>query len=98
MIFIVYILKRFCLNLKGLFDGSVVSLAENEYGSAVHFLKILAKSLVLISDEWFIAICWSSLLFGIFAIKKWLVFSLTSFGTLKYDWVIKQEKYLIFYL
>ena len=40
-------LKIFFLNLKGLFDGSVVSLTKNEYGSAVHFLYILAKSLVL---------------------------------------------------
>ena len=78
-------LKRFFLNLKGLFDGSIVSITKNEYGSAVYFLWLLAKSLVLMSDEWFIAICWSSLLFEIFAMKKWLVFSLTSFGTLNYD-------------
>ena len=56
------------------------------------------KSLVLISDEWFNAICWSSVLFGIFMIKKWTVFSLTSLGTLKYDCVINQGKYLIFFL
>ena len=62
---------------KGLFDSSVVSLTKNEYGSAVYFLYILPKPLVLISDEWFIAICWSSLLFGIFAMKKWVVFRLT---------------------
>ena len=43
----------------------------------------------MISDEWFNAICWSSLLFGIFMIKKSVEFSLTSFGTLKYDCVIK---------
>ena len=43
------------------------------------------------SDEWF-AIVESSFLLGIFAIKKWLVFSLTSFGTLKYDWVIKTRE------
>ena len=47
-----YILKRFFLNLKGLFDASVVvSLTKDEYVSAVHFLYILAKSLVLMSDE-----------------------------------------------
>ena len=44
-------LKRFFLNLKGLSDASVVSLTKNEYGSTVHFLYILAKSLVLMSDE-----------------------------------------------
>ena len=49
-------LKRFCLKLKGLFDAGVVSLTKNEYGSSVNFLYILAKSLVLMSDEWFIAI------------------------------------------
>ena len=31
-------LKRFFLNLKGLFDVSVVSLTKKEYVSAVHFL------------------------------------------------------------
>ena len=31
----------------------------------------------------------NSLLFGIFKIKKWVEFSLTSFTTLKYDYVTK---------
>ena len=44
------------------------------------------------SDERFVAISGSSLLFGICAIKKWIVFSLTSFGTLKYDCVIKTRE------
>ena len=48
------------------------------------------------SDEWFNAICWSSLLFGIFIIKKWVVFSLTSFGALKYDCVIKTREMFSF--
>ena len=30
--------KRFFLNLKGLFNESVVSLTKNEYGPAVYFL------------------------------------------------------------
>ena len=47
------------------------------------------KSLEFMSDEWFRALYWSSVLFGIFMIKNWLEFSLTSFGTLKYDCVIK---------
>ena len=84
--------KRFFLNLKTLFDGSVVSSTKNEYSSAVYFLQKLTKSLVLIFDEWFIEICWSSLLLGIFAIKKWVVFSVNSFGTLKYDRVIKTRE------
>ena len=46
------------------------------------------KSLKLKSDEWFSAICYISLLLGIFIMKKCLEFSLTSFGTLKYDYVI----------
>ena len=50
------------------------------------------KSLKSVSDEWFNAICWSSLLLGIFMIKKWVEFSLTSFGTLKYDCVIKTKE------
>ena len=53
-----------------MFDASVVSLTKNKYGLAVHSLNILVKSLVLMSDEWFIAISRSSLLFGIFAIEK----------------------------
>ena len=43
--------KMFFLNLKGLFDGSVVSSTKNEYGSALYFLKRLVKSLVIIFDE-----------------------------------------------
>ena len=78
-------LKRFFLNLKGSFDASVVSLTKKEYGSVVYFFWILSKLLVLILDEWFNAICWISFLFGIFAIKKGVVFSLTSIGTLKYE-------------
>ena len=50
-------LKRVCLNLKRLSDASVASLIESEHGSAVFFLWILIKFLVLISDEWFRAIC-----------------------------------------
>ena len=44
-------LKRLFLNLKGLSDAGVASLTKKEYGSAVHFLWILMKSLELISDE-----------------------------------------------
>ena len=82
-------LKRFFLNLKELFDGSVVSLTKKEYSLPVHYLWILMRSLVFISDEWLNAVCWTSLLLGIFMIKKWVVFSLTSCATLKYDCVIK---------
>ena len=64
--------KRFFLNLKGLSDASVALLTKKEYGSAVNFLWILMKPLELIPDEWFSVICWSSLLFGIFIIKKWV--------------------------
>ena len=47
------------------------------------------KTFRSITDEWFNSVCESSLLFGIFMIKKCVEFSLTSFGTLKYDYVIK---------
>ena len=50
-------LKIFFLNLKGLFDARVPSLTKKEYGLAVNCLYILVKSLVLMSDELFIAIC-----------------------------------------
>ena len=49
-------LKRLFLNLKGLSATGIASLTKKEYGSAVHFLCILMKSLVLMSDEWFSAI------------------------------------------
>ena len=42
------------------------------------------------SDVWFNTTCWSSLLLGIFIIKKCVVLNLTSFGTLRYDCVKKQ--------
>ena len=45
------ILKRFFLNIKGLFDGSILSLTKNKYDPAAYFPEILAKSLVLIPDE-----------------------------------------------
>ena len=44
------------------------------------------------SDEWFSAVCGNYLLFGIFILKKWVEFSLTSFVTLKYDCVIKTRE------
>ena len=91
-------LKRFFLNLKGLSEASATSLTKKEYGLAAHYLLILMKSLKLMSDEWFSAICWSSLLFRIFMIKKWVEFSLTSFGNLKYDWVIKTREMFNFLL
>ena len=47
-------------------------------------------------DEWFSSICWNSLLFGIFMMKKWLEFSLASFGTLRYDYVIKTREMFSF--
>ena len=50
------------------------------------------KSLELLSDEWFSATCWSSLLFGNFMIKKWAEFSQTTFGNLKYDCIIKTRE------
>ena len=50
------------------------------------------------SHEWFSAICWISLVFGIFIIKKWVEFSLSSLGTLKYDCIIKTRKMFNFLL
>ena len=40
-------------------------------------------------DEWFNSTCWSSLLSGIFMIKKCVMISLTTFASLKYDYEIK---------
>ena len=42
-----------------------------------------------ISDEWFYAVNWSSVLFGIFMIKKGVEFTVTSFGNLKCDCIIR---------
>ena len=54
------------------------------------------KPLKSIYDEWFNAVWWSSLLFGISIITKCVVFSLTSFGTSKYDCAIKTIEILSF--
>ena len=42
-----------------------------------------------VNDKLFNAICWDSLVLGIFIIKKCVGLSLTSFGTLKYDYLTK---------
>ena len=55
----------------------------------------LQKSLESIFNEWLYTICLSSLLFGAFIIKKWVVFSLTTCGTLNYDCVIKTREIFI---
>ena len=89
-------LKRFFLNLKGLSDARVASSTKKEYHSAVHFLQILLKSLEIMSDDRFSAICWISFLFGMFIMEKWVEFSLTFFGTLKYDFVIKTKEMFSF--
>ena len=44
------------------------------------------------SDDWLYAVLLSSLLFGIFVIKKCLAFSLTPIGTLNYDCVMKTRE------
>ena len=36
--FIIYYFKRFFLSLKGSFDGKVLSLTKNGYGSVMNFL------------------------------------------------------------
>ena len=38
------------LNHKGLSDESAISIIKKKYGLALYFLKILIKSLALISD------------------------------------------------
>ena len=48
------------------------------------------------SDDWFNAIYWISLLLGIFIIKKYVVLSLTFLGTLKYNCAIKTIEILKF--
>ena len=72
--------NRFFQKRNGLSDGRVVSMTKNEYGSAVDFLYSSIRSLKLISNEWSITISWPSH----FMMKKYPVFSLRSFGTLKY--------------
>ena len=55
------------------------------------------KPLKPISDELFNAICRSSLFLEIFITKTFVEFCLTSFGTLKYDFVIKRMAILSFF-
>ena len=65
-----YILsKRFFPKRRELSDLRVASINNKEYGFAVHLLQRLIKSWKSMSDEWLNAICWSSLLFGIFITK-----------------------------
>ena len=66
-----------------------------EYGFTVHFLGRPKEPLVSISDEWLYIICLTSLLIGIFKMHKCVVFSLTSFATLKY-YVIKAREMFSF--
>ena len=88
-----YILsKRFFLKRERLSDARLASITEKEYGFAIHFLQRFIKSFETTSNERLYAICLSSLSFGIFLIKKCVVFSLTSFGTLKHDCVIKARE------
>ena len=92
--FIIYLFlkinsKIFFLNFKGLSDDKVVSSSKKEYGSAVYVFINLYK-IFKVNVWWMIvAISWSFLLFGIFIIMMCVLFSLTSFGTLKCDCVIK---------
>ena len=54
------------------------------------------KSLKSMSDEWFDAICWSSLLLGILIIKYCVKSSLIGLGTFKSDCEIKISEILSF--
>ena len=60
-----------------------------QYIFFINFHKIFKT----IPDGWFIVICWSSLLFGTYD-KKFVEFNVTSFGSLKYDCVIKVSEIL----
>ena len=86
MILLYIYFKNFFLNFTGLSNGKVASPTKKEYGSVVHFLWILMKSLASVSDKWLNATCWSSPLLGIFIKEMWVE---TSFGTLKCDCIIK---------
>ena len=50
-------------------DTRVLSITKTESGFAVHFIYRFIKPWKSISDEWLNAICWSSLLIGIFQTK-----------------------------
>ena len=54
------------------------------------------NSLKSMSDKWFDAICWSTLLLGTFMIKKYVAFSLILLATLKLDCEIKTSEILSF--
>ena len=57
--------------------------------SSIFFVDL--NEILWMSGEKFSAICWSSLLFDIFIIKKWVEFSLPN---LKYDCVKKNKRNL----
>ena len=58
----------FFLKRKGLSEERVVSITKKEYGFAMQFWRFI-MSWKSISDELLSAICWRSLLFGIFMTK-----------------------------
>ena len=82
--------KRFFLKCKRLSDAGVASMTKKEYGFAF-FVKI--HKVFKVNIWWMIyTICCSSLLFQILIIKNWVVLSLKSFHTLKYNCVVKTRK------
>ena len=56
------------------------------------------KSLKPMSYEWLDAICWSSLLLGIFIIKQFVAFSLIVLGPFEIRLIWKRVKCWVFYL
>ena len=77
--------------------NQVVSFTKNEYVSLVKSLWSFIKSLKSISDYWFDAISWSSLLLEIFMINQCLRFFLIVLGTSKQDCGIKTSEIFSFF-
>ena len=68
--------NRFLQKIKALSDGRALSVTKNKYESTVKFLYSLLNSW---KSRWIISSnCWSCRLFGIFMIKKCVLFNLNS--------------------
>ena len=79
------------VNIQGLPDERLGSLAKKKYGSLLHFLNIFKKSWNLISEEWLNSSCWRLHFLGILII---VIFGKESYYSGKKN---KKVKSLIFY-
>ena len=87
--------NRFSQKHNGLSDGRVVSVTKNKCGSTFFLspLKFIKFNIRWIIDSNFLKL----FLLGIFIMKRYMVFSLTSFSTQEYDCVMLSKMIFSFW-